>query len=507
MLKRHISRLLLALSLLLHGQMPAFGSEAKTGRTLQVVLMLGQNEMIGNGDIASLSYMLEQPVVPERDVTLNAHKAMLHQPNSAYLYWKAMQSYTGPDSKRKELAELLEERTRFKQEFKEQVIAELEANDGVFRGQTYAKRRGQYRGFWLFNLCDQECETVGLTPQIRTLLEAPENTFNVKAAYEQLQADATRRYERQQELIRLFLPSTSREDFDAYRAERIAQNQTAESNRQVHVQLANDSLHLPISQSTYIATLNSAEGSAAGGTDSSATGPLSIGYGNKTSTFGLEYGVGFALEKSMDAPVLIIKCAWNSSDTIDQAWRVSSSVDADSETNVEPGWAFTRSIAFIQEVLSDPGKYHPAYDATAGLELAGMIWYQGASEKDATLYADALTGVIRDIRKEFNANNLPVVLATAGRPFFQVESDAIPVNMGLRQVASMPDFADTVTVLDSYHWRASELSLLRGMIRKRKIIPSDDIKTVLQHAGTGPFYLMAGYEVGKQLFELIQTNP
>ncbi len=46
--------------------------------------------------------MLQKPLVPPREVTLDAHKAMLHQPNGAYLYWRAMDSYGGPDAKKQE---------------------------------------------------------------------------------------------------------------------------------------------------------------------------------------------------------------------------------------------------------------------------------------------------------------------------------------------------------------------------------------------------------------------
>ena len=59
----------------------AAGSE--TGK-LQVIFMLGQGEMVGKAELSGAAYMLSKPLVPPRDITLNAHKAMPHQPNGAF---------------------------------------------------------------------------------------------------------------------------------------------------------------------------------------------------------------------------------------------------------------------------------------------------------------------------------------------------------------------------------------------------------------------------------------
>ena len=54
---------------------------------LQIIFMFGQSEMVGQAKVSGASYMLQKPLVPPREVTLNAHKAMLHQVNGVYLYW------------------------------------------------------------------------------------------------------------------------------------------------------------------------------------------------------------------------------------------------------------------------------------------------------------------------------------------------------------------------------------------------------------------------------------
>ena len=83
----------------------AAAARLKTDK-LQVIFMLGQGEMVGKAELSGAAYMLSKPLVPPRDITLNAHKAMLHQPNGAYLYWNAMNSYGGPAGKKEELKKL-----------------------------------------------------------------------------------------------------------------------------------------------------------------------------------------------------------------------------------------------------------------------------------------------------------------------------------------------------------------------------------------------------------------
>jgi len=171
----------------------------------------------------------------------------------------------------------------------------------MFRGKKYAKRGKGYGGFWLFNMGDDECEKVGLTPKIRAILEAPDNKFNVEAAYDQLMADAKMRYQKQLELNQLYLKGATPADFTAY-AKAVKKYQAAPKNvtpgkkRRDIAALAKTHLHLPVAKRTYITGLGTISGTPEGDSGNAASGKLSVGYGANERSIGLEYTAGMALE-------------------------------------------------------------------------------------------------------------------------------------------------------------------------------------------------------------------
>jgi hypothetical protein len=469
----------------------AAGKRIKTDK-LQIVFMLGQSEMVGKAELSSAAYMLEKPLVPPRDITLNAHKAMLHQPNGAYLYWVAMNSYDGPAEKKKELEKLLVERAAFKAKFKQHILDELEKNDGVFRGKKYEKRRGGYRGFWLFNLGDDECEKVGLTPKIRAILEAPDNKFNVEAAYDQLIADAQIRYQKQLVINQLYLKDATAADFTAYAKavkayQAASKNVTPETKRQSIAAFAEKHLHLPVAKRTYITGLGTIAGTPEGDSGNVASGKLSVGYGANARSFGLEYAAGMALEQNVDAPILIVKCAWDSRQNLSDFWQQQ---------------AKESTLAQVKKVLTNPGDYHPDYDAKAGYETMGLIWFQGTNDKNTPNYADQLASLIGDVRKTVENPKLPVVCATVGEMYFKTESDEHTANTGMQTVATMPNFKGSLDILDTYLWRPSELAVINAMARKRRFKPDATMQETLRNAGNGSFYILAGHEAGSQLAKL-----
>jgi hypothetical protein len=473
------------------GHCAAAGEKIKSDK-LQIVFMLGQSEMVGKAELSGAAYMLSQPLVPPRDVTVNAHKTILHQPNGAYLYWVAMNSYGGPAEKKMELGKLIVERAAFKAKFKQQVLDELKKNDGMFRGKKYPIRGG----FWLFNMGDTECEKVGLTPKIRAILEAPDNKFNVEAAYDQLIADSKMRYQKQQELNQLYLKGAAPADFTAY-AKAVKAYETAprvviaHKDRQAIAALAEKHLHLPVAQRTYITGLGTIAGSADGDSTNVASGKLSIGYGANERSIGLEYAAGMALEQNIDAPILIVKCAWDGRQGLSDFWQQQ---------------AKKSTLAHIKKVLADPGKYHPDYNPKAGFEPAGLIWFQGSNDKDNPDYAAQLASLLGDVRKTVKNPKLPVVCATVGGMHFQGESDDHSANAGMKAVAAMPEFKGTVDVMDTYLWRPSELAVINAMARKRRFSPDAAMQETLRNAGDGSFYLLAGHEAGSQLARLVSQT-
>ena len=499
-------------------------------KKLKIVFMFGQAEMVGNANITTTEYMIQKPLIPPREVTVNAHKAMQHQFNGAYLYWVAMNSYGGPKEKKEELKRLFKERGEFKAKFKQHVIDELNKNDGMFRGKKYTKRRGAYRGFWLFNLCDDECEKEGYTPKIRAILEGEDNAFNVEKAYEKLIEDINLRYEKQQELNKLFLNGATLESFAEYK-KAVSKYYEGIQNKEVTMTLLRNAiahnaaqyLKMPIAKRTYITAIGAVDGDVLEESDKVAKGRLSVGYGANVQTIGPEYAAGLALENSLDGPILIIKYSWNQNrGTVSDLWsltspdpkKVAEATAKGDQVVATPVWENIRK--HIKNVLADPGKYHPDYDKEAGYDISGLIWFQGLTERDNSEYGTQLAAMLKGFRKEMEKTDLPVVALTVGTMYFKGESDDLPVNQGMMSLKAIPEFKDSFDVVESYRWNPSEFGVLHGLFHKRKLNKKDAKCKVMAemisrsttgrapYSGSASFYLMAGYDAGIKLAKMIK---
>ncbi|MHC4252830.1 MAG: hypothetical protein ACYS9X_27240 [Planctomycetota bacterium] len=145
----------------------------------------------------------------------------------------------------------------------------------------------------------------------------------------------------------------------------------------------------------------------------------------------------------------------------------------------------------MKKVLADPGKYHPAYDAKAGYEIAGFVWFQGWNDMvdggtypnrykpgGYDKYSEVLAHFIRDVRKEFKAPKMPFVIGVAGvgGPTKDYES---PRYKGVHQYfrdamaapASMPEFEGNVkAILTERFWPVDVAKAEAGQGKiKRKV--------------------------------------
>lgn len=125
------------------------------------------------------------------------------------------------------------------------------------------------------------------------------------------------------------------------------------------------------------------------------------GYGN-SSHIGPELSFGMVMGDFFQEPVLLIKTAWGGK-SLFVDFRPPSS-------GGQVGPYYTKMVEEIRAALAALGqeKY----------ELAGFYWQQGWNdmcEKPAIAeYADNLVNLVKDLRKEFNAPNLPVVVGELG---------------------------------------------------------------------------------------------
>ncbi|MFO0895191.1 MAG: sialate O-acetylesterase [Phycisphaerales bacterium] len=179
------------------------------------------------------------------------------------------------------------------------------------------------------------------------------------------------------------------------------------------------------------------------------TGLLTAGFGAfgaEGANIGPEFTFGLTMEQALQQPILIIKTAWGGrnlhtdfrppsageeeiSDFLRERWK-ERGLDAEKEaaTMRENGGVYYRHmISHVRRVLRDIPRVVPGYDPAQGYELAGFVWFQGFNdlvdgwaypEHDKPggfdRYADLLCHLIRDVRRDLDAPEMPFVIGVMG---------------------------------------------------------------------------------------------
>lgn len=133
-------------------------------------------------------------------------------------------------------------------------------------------------------------------------------------------------------------------------------------------------------------------------------GGLTVGYTGYggSSHIGPELGFGLVMGDHFEEPVLLIKTAWGGK-SLFVDFRPPSS-------GGQVGPYYTKMVEEVRAALADLGdqKY----------EMAGFVWQQGwndmVTKPAIPEYALNLVNLVKDLRKEFKAPNMPVVVGELG---------------------------------------------------------------------------------------------
>ena len=194
------------------------------------------------------------------------------------------------------------------------------------------------------------------------------------------------------------------------------------------------------------------------------SGKLGVGYGGGGKKLGPEYGFGLSMAQKIKGPILLIKTSWGGK-SINYNFRPPSAGPyqlndkekaggkAD-EIKKNAGLNYRMMNESIQNVLSNLKENHPAYDAEAGYEIAGFVWFQGYndqfSDEFRDNYKDNMISFIKDVRKEYQVPKMPFVIGVlgTGRTAEKVGENA--VSLGQREAAKAPEFKGNVVSVESY---------------------------------------------------------
>ena len=182
-------------------------------------------------------------------------------------------------------------------------------------------------------------------------------------------------------------------------------------------------------------------------------GPLTTGFTPFAEHhFGPELQFGHVVGDAHEEQVLLVKTAWGGK-SLYEDFRPPSAPG-------ETGKYWSLMVAQVKEALADLAVDFAAKDMRA--ELAGFVWYQGWNDgcgpKSAVdEYESNLVHLIRDVRLEFAAPRLPVVVGELTGPWVQAEGEWDRLRKAQAAAAAREEFRGTVVFVPTHDFvRAPE---------------------------------------------------
>jgi hypothetical protein len=228
-------------------------------------------------------------------------------------------------------------------------------------------------------------------------------------------------------------------------------------------------------------------------------GDLTVGYGAPKEGFGPEFNFGHVLGNHYDEQVLIIKTSWGGralargflppssmlSDEVYAAQAAAQNAETEAWNAAEParietynkrvteenktsekkkrlrtfkareivttekykdqfGKDYRNMVQEVHECLAAISDRFPAYK-DQGYEMTGFVWFQGWNDQyqDRWLtYEENMANFIRDVRKEFNAPEMPFVIGQMGHDGMKPDTEGSPRDYIKKAQATVPEYAE-----------------------------------------------------------------
>ena len=260
-------------------------------------------------------------------------------------------------------------------------------------------------------------------------------------------------------------------------------------------------------------------------------GKLTVGYGagGREPKIGPELSFGITMQQHVGEPILLIKTSWGgkslntdfrspsagpyqfNEQQIENFKKRNKDVAAERQARAERTGVYYRlMLEHIRKVLGDIKRVYPAYDAKAGYELAGFVWFQGWNDMvdsgtyptrgqpgGYASYSNNLAHFIRDVRRDLKAPKLPFVIGVMGAdgPIAKYSPDRMryagihgTFRKAMAAPAKLPEFKGNVTAVFTENYWDGQLSDLvdrRGQINaKRRELAKDQSLTRAQRDQT-----------------------
>jgi len=201
-------------------------------------------------------------------------------------------------------------------------------------------------------------------------------------------------------------------------------------------------------------------------------GPLSVGFGARADTIGPELGFGWVMGDAFEEPVLLIKCAWGGKSLAVDFRPPSAGMPqyslgekTDAAIAQDPkiiGKYYRETLLLTKNALASVDRMVPGSEGR--YILAGFAWHQGwndrINDQFNSEYQSNMTHFIRDIRNEFNAPAMPVVIAETGMNGpDESHPRALSLMKAQASVADQSEFIGNVAFVGTKEfWRPAEVS-------------------------------------------------
>ena len=205
--------------------------------------------------------------------------------------------------------------------------------------------------------------------------------------------------------------------------------------------------------------------------------------------FGPELQFGHVLGDHFENQVLLIKTAWGGK-SLYKDFRPPSS-------GGETGVYYTKMIQEVRDSLTHLKRDFPAYNG-AGYELAGFVWYHGWNdgvdpERAVPQYEENLVNLIKDVRKEFQSPNLPIVIGELTGPWIKAPESWAVLREAQRKAAERPEFKGSVQFVETHDF-----------VRKAEDSPNPGHGH--HEFGNAETYFLVGDALGKAMLKLLTPS-
>ena len=280
-------------------------------------------------------------------------------------------------------------------------------------------------------------------------------------------------------------------------------------------------------------------------------GRLTVGYGagGRGPKIGPELTFGITMQNHVGEPILLIKTSWGGK-SLNTDFRPPSAgpyefnqqqlenfkkrgkdvAEARKEKTERTGVYYRLMLEHIHKVLADIRRVYPDYDAKAGYELAGFVWFQGWNDMvdgstyptrgqpgSYDAYSKNLAHFIRDVRRDLKSPKLPFVIGVmgAGGPIAKYGPDQKryagihgEFRKAMAAPAKLPEFKGNVTaVFTENYWdlQLSELVNRNGKVNAKRRELSKD-KTLTREQRDKAVVNYTGKLFTKRELKILQTG-